>query len=64
MSVLTVVLIVALIATVAALGLGIGSMMRAGELDQRDSNRMMFARVSLHAIVVLLIGIAIYISAG
>ncbi|MDH3689720.1 MAG: twin transmembrane helix small protein [Gammaproteobacteria bacterium] len=62
MTVLTGILVLALIATIAILVTGIGSMTRGGEFDQRHSNQLMFARVGLHAIVVLLIALAIFLS--
>lgn len=52
---LTVLVVVALIATVASLFGGLVSMGIGGELDDRNSNRLMFARVSLQALAVGLV---------
>ena len=62
MTLLDVVLILALIATVGVLVTGIGSMMRGREFDQQHSNQLMFTRVGLHAVVVVLIAIAIFLA--
>jgi membrane protein YqaA with SNARE-associated domain len=52
---LTVLVVVALVATVASLFGGLVSMGIGGELDDRNSNRLMFARVSLQALAVGLV---------
>jgi len=62
MNVLTGVLIVALLATVVVLVIGIGSMMRGRQFDQQHSHQLMFLRVGLHGLVAILILVAIYIS--
>jgi len=63
MTLLTGILILVLIATIAVLVMGIGSMMHGSDFDQRHSNQLMFTRVGLHAIIVLLIAVAVFLSA-
>ena len=53
MNFLTVVIIVATLATIAALALGITSMVRDGEIAHFDSEHWMASRVVLQAMVVL-----------
>jgi len=64
MTLLNVVLILALVATIGVLAIGIGSMMRGRDFDQQHSHQLMFTRVGLHAVVVLLIAIAIYLASS
>ena len=53
--------IIALIATVLALFLGIGSMARGGEFDRQHSVHLMFTRVWLQAAaIILIIAAALY----
>jgi len=60
MNVLTLILVAALIATVAVLIMGIVSMARGGHFDQQHSHEMMFTRIGLHTAVVVLLLAAIY----
>ena len=53
MNFLTLVVIVAMFATIAALALGISSMVRDGEIAHFDSEHWMASRVVLQAVVVL-----------
>jgi len=53
MNFLTLVVIVATLATIVALGLGISSMVRDGEIAHFDSEHWMASRVVLQAVVVL-----------
>ena len=62
MSTMTVVIIAALIATVVALVLGIGSMARGGEFDEKHSEQFMFARVGLQGVTFLLLLLALYLA--
>ena len=52
---LTVLIVLLLIATIASLFGGLLSMGIGGELDDRNSNRLMFARVSLQGLAVGLV---------
>jgi len=53
MNFLTLVLVVATLATIAALALGISSMVRDGEVAHFDSEHWMASRIVLQAIAVL-----------
>lgn len=59
MNLLTAMIILALIATIGALGVGIASMARGGEFDQKHSTQLMFARVGLQGIALVLLLIAL-----
>lgn len=61
MNPLTILIILALIATVAALGTGIVSMVRGGEFDEKHSTELMFARVGMQGAAVVLLLIALYL---
>lgn len=52
---LTVLVVVLLIATVASLFGGLVSMGIGGQLDDRNSERLMFARVGLQAMAIALV---------
>ena len=60
MSFLTVLVIVAMIATVAALAFGVGSMVRNGEEGPLDSEHWMAARVLLQLTAVVALVAAVY----
>lgn len=59
---LTIVVIAATLATVAALALGISSMVRDGEIAHFDSEHWMASRVVLQAAVVLALVAAFFVS--
>jgi len=59
MYLLTVLIVVALFATLAALVSGIASMAHGGEYDVRHSGQMMFARVGLQGLTFILLIIAL-----
>lgn len=58
---LTVLIVILLIATVASLFGGLVSMGIGGELDDRNSTRLMVARVSLQALAVGLILLLLFV---
>jgi Hypoxia induced protein conserved region len=58
---LTLIIILALIATIAALITGVWSMGRGGEFDQKHSNQLMRARVIFQGIALLLMVAALYV---
>jgi len=62
MNLLTVVIIAAMIATLIALGFGLGAMGRGGEFDQKHSHHLMFARIGSQAITFLLLLLALYLA--
>jgi len=59
MELLTTFVVLALVATVAALGAGLVSMARGGEYDQKHSTQLMFARVSFQGLAVVLLVLAL-----
>jgi len=58
MSPFGILVVIALIATIAVLFVGVFSMARGGEFDRKHSVQLMFARVSIQAITVILIIVA------
>jgi len=62
MTLLTGLIILALLATVVSLGWGIGSMAHGGSYDEQHSDQFMFARVGLQALAITLMGIALWVS--
>ena len=63
MELLTVMIILALLATVGALGAGVVSMVRGGQYDQEHATQLMFARVGFQGAALVLLLIALYIAA-
>lgn len=59
MDVLTVFIMLGMLATVAVLFRGIGSMAEGGEFDQRHSHELMFLRVGVQAATALLVLLAL-----
>lgn len=62
MTALSIVIVLAAIATAAALITGLGSMAHGGSFDDRHSHQFMFARVGLQGIALLLVVIALLMS--
>lgn len=60
---LTVLIILAVIATLVSLGWGIGSMAHGGSFDAKYSTRFMSARVMLQGLTIVLLVIAFFYSA-
>ena len=60
MNILTLVVIVALLAVVATLAWGLGSMAHGGSYDREHSEQIMFTRVGIQAVAFALIGVALY----
>ena len=60
MDVLTTMLVLAVIATVVVLGMGIVSMARGGDYDREHSARLMSWRVGLQGITLLLLAAALF----
>lgn len=63
MELLTVLIILALAATVGALGAGVVSMVRGGQYDQEHGTRLMFARVGFQGAALVLLLFALYAAA-
>lgn len=59
MTIMTAVVMVGLLATVAVLITGIGSMVRGGDFDLHHSHQLMFARVGFQAVTLVAVLIAI-----
>lgn len=62
MQMLTILVLLALVATVVSLALGINSMAHGGEYDQGHSTRFMSMRVGFQAITLVLLMLALYFS--
>lgn len=62
MSILSMVIVVALLMTVAVIGTGIWSMAHGGEFDQKHSTQLMVARVGMQGITVILLLLAVFLS--
>ena len=62
MELLNIVIIGALVTTVAVMGTGIWSMAHGGEFDRRHSTQLMVARVGMQGITFLLLLIAVYLA--
>lgn len=63
MTLLTVVILLAVVATVGALAGGIASMAHGGEYDRRHGGRFMAARVGLQGLALVLALIALLVAA-
>ena len=61
MDTLTIVVVLALVATIVTMLLGIFSMGAGGETDEFAGSRLMWARVGLQALTVLLMFIALLV---
>ncbi len=62
MNILTVVIVIALLATAGALVTGIVSMAHGGKFDRKHSPQFMFARVGLQGITLLLLIVALVVA--
>jgi len=62
MSILSVVIVVAMLLTIIVLGAGIWSMAHGGEFDEKHSEQFMFARIGLQAVTLILLFVAIYLA--
>jgi fructose-specific phosphotransferase system IIC component len=62
MNILSVVIVVALLLTIAVLGTGIWSMAHGGEFDRKHSNQLMFARIGMQAVTLVFLFLAIYLA--
>lgn len=62
MQTLTILIILALVATIVSLVWGVGSMGRGGEFDRKHMDQFMSARVAFQGIALVLLIIALVIS--
>jgi nitrogen fixation-related uncharacterized protein len=60
MELLTLLIIAALLATIASLVMGIWSMGKGGEYDEKHSNQLMRARVGFQGLALVLLLVALY----
>lgn len=60
MKIITILVILALIATVISIVVGVGSMIRGGEYDDKHSGQFMNARLVFQGIAALLLLMALY----
>lgn len=63
MTIMTALVVFALVATVAALITGVFSMAHGGDFDQRHSHQIMFARVGLQGLTLVVLLIALFLAA-
>ena len=64
MTLLTMIIIAAMVMTVAVLFMGLGSMLHGGEFDERHSSQFMFARVLMQAATLLLLVVAFFLASN
>lgn len=57
-------MVVAMVATLGALGMGLYSMTRGGEFNEKYGNKLMQLRVALQAAALLLFGLAMLAGKG
>ena len=62
MTIVTILIIAALIATIVVLGLGLRSMARGGSYDREHAEKFMWERVALQALVIVLLIAAVLMS--
>lgn len=62
MTIITFLVILALVATVAVLGTGIGSMVHGGTFDDKHNDQLMMARIGIQGLAVVLIFVALIAS--
>ncbi|HED17257.1 MAG TPA: twin transmembrane helix small protein [Gammaproteobacteria bacterium] len=62
MTIITFLVLLALVATVVVLGTGIGSMVHGGEFDDKHNDQLMIARIGIQGLAVVLILVALIAS--
>lgn len=62
MNILTLVIMVALVATIISLVIGIGYMGKGGKADEEHSGQFMLARVGFQALTFVLLLVALYLA--
>ena len=62
MNILTIVIMVALVATIISLVIGIGYMGKGGKADEEHSVQLMVARVGFQALTFVLLLLALYLA--
>lgn len=61
MNILTILIVLALLATIVSLVAGVGSMMRGGEYDRTHADKFMFSRVGFQGIALVLLVLALVV---
>ncbi|MGH6899650.1 MAG: twin transmembrane helix small protein [Geminicoccaceae bacterium] len=64
MTLLTTLLVIAMLATLAVLGIGLAGFFHGGEFNRKYGNKLMQARVALQAIAIVLLLVILITSAG
>jgi len=62
MSILTILIVLAMLATLGVLVMGVGSMAHGGKYDDEHSQQFMYARVGLQGITLILLVVALLTS--
>ncbi len=62
MSLLTITIILALIATIITLVWGVGSMAMGGAYDEKHSEQLMFTRIGIQAFAFVMLLVAVYLT--
>ncbi len=62
MSLLTVTVVLALLATIATLIWGLGSMAKGGKYDESHSEKLMFMRIGIQAFAFVMLLLALYLT--
>ena len=62
MSILTVTVVLALIATVVTLAWGVGSMAVGGSYDEKHSEQLMFTRIGIQVFAFVMLLLAVYLT--
>ena len=64
MSLLTLTVILALVATIVTLAWGVGSMAVGGSYDEKHSEQLMFTRIGIQTFAFVMLIVAVYLSAS
>jgi len=62
MNTFMVLIVLGMVATIAVLFTGLGSMVKGGEFDDRHSTQLMFARVGLQAVTLVLVAVVVLLN--
>jgi len=62
MTLLTLTVVLALIATIVTLAWGLGSMARGGSYDEKHSEQLMFTRIGIQTFAFVMLLLAVYLS--
>lgn len=64
MSLLSITVVLALIATIITLAWGLGSMARGGSYDEKHSEQLMFTRIGIQTFAFVMLLIAVFLTVG